>query len=91
MEPEIYYIEARTRDLRRTDVIVDYHGEQFIIEMKIWHGQEYHQRGEEQLIGYLNDYHVRKGYLLSFNFNKKKMVGVHEVVLGDKEIIEAVV
>ena len=59
--------------------------------MKIWHGQEYHQRGEEQLIGYLNDYHVRKGYLLSFNFNKKKMVGVHEVVLGDKEIIEAVV
>lgn len=86
-----YYIEARTRDLRRTDVIVDYHGEQFIIEMKIWHGQEYHQRGEEQLIGYLNDYHVRKGYLLSFNFNKKKMVGVHEVVLGDKEIIEAVV
>ena len=77
--------------LRRTDVIVDYHGEQFIIEMKIWHGQEYHQRGEEQLIGYLNDYHVRKGYLLSFNFNKKKMVRVHEVVLGDKEIIEAVV
>lgn len=86
-----YYIEARTRDLRRTDVIVDYHGEQFIIEMKIWHGQEYHQRGEEQLIGYLNDYHIRKGYLLSFNFNKKKMVGVHEVILGDKEIIEAVV
>ncbi|MDD3340487.1 MAG: AAA-like domain-containing protein, partial [Lachnospiraceae bacterium] len=33
-----YYIESRTRELRRTDVIVDYHGEQYVIEMKIWHG-----------------------------------------------------
>lgn len=29
-----YYIEAQTRDARRTDVIVDYSGEQFIIELK---------------------------------------------------------
>lgn len=29
-----YYIEAQTRDARRTDVIVDYLGEQFIIELK---------------------------------------------------------
>ena len=48
-----YYIEARTRNLRRTDVIVDYNGVQYIIEMKIWHGEEYHRRGEEQLAGYL--------------------------------------
>ena len=31
-----YYIEARTRDSRRTDVIVDYKGKRFIIELKIW-------------------------------------------------------
>ena len=30
-----YYIEAQTRSLGRTDVVVDYQGEQFIIEMKI--------------------------------------------------------
>lgn len=29
-------------------------------------------RGENQLIGYLNDYHLQTGYMLSFNFNKKK-------------------
>ena len=39
-----YYIEAQTRDKKRTDVIVDYHGEQFIIEMKIWYGKEYLER-----------------------------------------------
>ena len=66
-----YYIESRTRDLRRTDVIVDYRGQQYIIELKIWHGDEYNKRGEQQLIGYLEDYHVDKGYMLSFNFNRK--------------------
>lgn len=86
-----YYIEAQTRGLRRTDVIVDYHGEQYIIEMKIWHGDEYHRRGEQQLMDYLDDYHVDKGYMLSFNFNKNKQIGVQEIVVGDKVLIEAVV
>ena len=62
-----YYIEAQTRDERRTDIIVDYLGEQFIIELKIWHGNEYNERGERQLAEYLDYYHKDKGYLLSFN------------------------
>ena len=86
-----YYIEARTRELKRTDVIVDYHGEQYIIELKIWHGNEYNTRGEKQLVGYLDDYHANKGYMVSFNFNKKKQIGVKELVIGDKVLIEAVV
>ncbi len=86
-----YYIESQTRDLCRTDVIVDYHGEQFIIETKIWHGNEYNKRGEQQLIDYLDAYHKSKGYMLSFNFNQKKQIGVHDIVIGDKVIIEAVV
>ena len=86
-----YYIEARTREQKRTDLIVDYRGEQYIVEMKIWHGQEYHSRGEQQLAEYLDAYHVQTGYLLSFDFNKKKKIGVRDVVLGDKRIVEAVV
>lgn len=72
-------------------MIVDYHGEQFVIEMKIWHGEEYNNRGEQQLAGYLNDYRINTGYMLSFNFNKKKEIGVKEIVLGGKVLIEAVV
>ncbi len=86
-----YYIESQTRGLRRTDIIVDYHGEQYIIEMKIWHGREYNNRGEKQLVAYLDDYHQKKGYMLSFNFNKNKKIGVHEIMVGDKVLIEAVV
>lgn len=86
-----YYIEAQTRDARRTDVIVDYSGEQFIIELKIWHGNEYNERGERQLADYLEYYHKDKGYMLSFNFNKNKKTGINEIRLGNKTIVEAVV
>ncbi len=86
-----YYIEAQTRDERRTDVIVDYAGEQFIIEMKIWHGNEYNERGERQLTDYLDYFHQKKGYMLSFNFNRKKETGIRTLVFGDKTIVEAVV
>lgn len=67
-----YYIEAQTRDERRTDVIVDYLGEQFVVELKIWRGSKYNERGEVQLADYLEYYHPRKGYMFSFNFSKTK-------------------
>lgn len=86
-----YYIEAQTRDARRTDIIVDYAGEQFIVEMKIWHGNEYKERGEQQLADYLDYFHKDKGYLLSFNFNKKKEIGTKTITIGNKTIVEAVV
>ena len=75
----------------RTDVIVDYHGEQFIIELKIWRGNAYHTRGEAQLTAYLDYYHLKKGYMLSFNFNQKKQIGVHDIILGSRILTEAVV
>lgn len=75
----------------RSDIIVDYHGCQYVIECKIWHGEAYNQRGEAQLGDYLNAYGVKKGYLLSFNFNKKKETGIKEILCGDKVILEVVV
>lgn len=86
-----YYVEAQTRSRERTDIIVDYRGEQFIIEMKIWRGNAYHERGEEQLSGYLDQYHLKKGYMLSFCFNKKKEIGVRHIHMGDRLLVEAVV
>lgn len=86
-----YYIEARTRSMQRTDIIVDYSGQQYIIELKIWRGQAYHEQGEQQLLEYLDAYHTDKGYLLSFCFNKNKQIGVKEIRCGGKTIVEAVV
>ncbi len=86
-----YYIEARTRSLGRTDIIVDYRGKQYVIETKIWRGNEYNSRGENQIIDYLDDYNLQTGYMLSFNFNQKKQIGVQEIVINGKRLIEAVV
>ena len=83
-----YYIEAQTRDQTRTDVIVDYLGQQYIIELKIWRGERYNAAGEKQISEYLNYFSLTTGYMLSFNFNKKKEQGVKRVQIGDKVLFE---
>ena len=85
------YVEAETRNRERMDIVIDYNGEQHICELKIWRGNAYKERGEEQLSDYLDYYHLKKGYMLSFNFNKKKEIGVKDIVFGDKLLVEAVV
>lgn len=85
------YVEAETRDRERTDLVIDYRGEQYVIETKIWRGNAYNERSEEQLVGYLDYFHLNKGYMLSFNFNKNKEIGVKEVNVGGRVIVEAVV
>ncbi len=85
------YVEAETRNRERMDLVIDYLGEQSIIELKIWHGNAYNERGEKQLCDYLDYYQLKKGYMLSFNFNKKKETGIKEIILGDRLLIEVVV
>ena len=88
-----FYVEAQTRDERRMDVVVDYNGDRFVIEMKIWHGNSYNERGEQQLAEYLDYYGLEKGYLLSFCFNKNKSIdsSAKEISIGNKTIVEVVV
>lgn len=86
-----YYIEACTRNNRRMDVVIDYLGKRYIIELKIWHGQKYNEDGEKQLSDYLDSYRLKTGYMLTFSFNKNKEPGIHTVQIDDKTIIEAVV
>ena len=86
-----YSIEEQTRDHKRMDVVVHYLGKRYIIEMKIWHGAKYNEDGEKQVIGYLDYFGLRIGYMLSFCFNKNKKTGVEEIKLGDKILIEGIV
>ncbi|MBQ9206511.1 MAG: AAA-like domain-containing protein [Treponema sp.] len=86
-----FYVEAETRDQRRMDVVVDYAGERFVIELKIWRGDSYNEQGEEQLSEYLDYFGLERGYLVSFCFTKDKKVGVREVSVGSRTIVEAVV
>lgn len=86
-----YYIEAQTRDQTRTDVVIDYLGQQYVVELKIWRGDWYHASGEKQISEYLDYFNLDIGYMLSFNFNKKKETGVKLVHFGTKTLYEGTV
>ncbi len=85
------YVEPQTRNRERMNLVIAYRGQQYIVELKVWRGNAYHERGEKQLSDYLDYFHLKKGYMLSFNFNRKKTIGIREIVLGDKVLVEAVV
>ncbi len=86
-----YNIEAQTRDQTRTDIIVDYLGHQYVIELKIWRGERYNAAGEKQICEYLDYWNLNTGYMLSFNFNKNRETGVKQVQIGDKLLYEGTV
>ena len=70
-----YYLENETREGARTDVIVDYNAEQFIIELKLWRGEVAHEKAYEQLANYLDYKNRDTGYLLTFDFRKTENTG----------------
>ena len=86
-----YYIEAQTRNREKMDLVIDYAGERHVVELKIWRGNAYNERGEEQLAAYLDYYHLKKGYMLSYNFNQHKEQGIRHIRIGDRELVEAIV
>ena len=86
-----YYIEAQTRNSERMDIVIDYLGERFVVELKIWRGQAYHEKGETQLAQYLDHYHLDKGYLLTYSFNKSKHSGLTTKKINGKTLVEAFV
>lgn len=87
-----YHIEEQTRDHDRMDVVIDYLGKQYVIELKIWRGNAYNERGEEQLLRYLEYFDLQTGYLLSFCFNKTKKSGLlAPVSIKGRTLIEAIV
>ncbi len=67
-----YYVEPQTRDNRRMDLVVTYDKQEYIVELKIWHGDKYEELGRDQLSGYLATRDMDEGYLVTFDFSKNK-------------------
>jgi len=92
-----YHIESQFTDLRRMDVVVDFRGQQFIIELKLWRGEKAQESAYEQLLDYMDSKNLSEGYLLTFDFrkgvSKQRKTEWVEVQTGDatKRIFEVVV
>ncbi|MCL2158455.1 MAG: AAA-like domain-containing protein [Oscillospiraceae bacterium] len=66
-----YYIEPQMGDFRM-DIAVQYKSEQFVLELKLWHGEKKHEEAYGQLCDYLEAKGADEGYLLTFDFRKEK-------------------
>ena len=61
-----------TRDNRRMDLVVTYDRQEFIVELKIWHGDKYEEKGRDQLSSFLATRGMDEGYLVTFDFSKDR-------------------
>jgi hypothetical protein len=89
-----YHLESETRDGERTDVIIDYNSEQFIVELKLWYGEVAHEKAYDQLFEYLESKNKDAGYLLTFDFRKTENVGkpqIRQVEHKGKKIFDVMV
>ena len=86
--------EVRGGEEKRFDIVITYNKKMYILELKIWRGEEYHKKGLIQLAEYLNQYGLDKGYLLIFDLRKStNLIGeVEENYIGiennNKKIIQ---
>ncbi len=87
-----YYVEPQTRDNRRMDLVVTYDKQEFIVELKIWHGDKYEELGCDQLSEYLAIRGMDEGYLVTFDFSKNKQDAEPQwIEWNGKRIFEVVV
>ncbi|GAB4397377.1 MAG: AAA family ATPase [Microscillaceae bacterium] len=63
--------EVETSEEKRLDIVVTYLHYKYIIELKLWRGEKAHQKGLNQLAGYLEKHSLSKGYLLIFDDRQK--------------------
>jgi len=57
---------------KRLDIVVTYHGELFVVEVKVWYGEKLHEQGKQQLKQYMKAMSIKKGYMLIINKNENK-------------------
>ena len=75
--------ESAFTDDRRMDVVINYLDDQYIVELKIWKGDAYIDKGHAQLLGYMDKKSLNAGYMLIFDFNVNKKPRQEWITLDD--------
>ena len=73
------------------DIIITYGNKEYIIELKIWHGENYEKEAFQQLGNYLESRNNNTGFLITFNFNKNKEYKREWIKLRNKDIYSIIV
>ncbi|NJL74467.1 MAG: AAA family ATPase [Saprospiraceae bacterium] len=71
---------------KRLDVVITYLQHRYIIELKLWYGGEYHEKGLNQLADYLTIHGLEKGFLIIFDDRQEKTWANQDIQHQGKEI-----
>ena len=92
-----YFVEVQTRGNTRMDIVVTFGVEVFIVELKIWHGEEREKDAYDQLVGYVKSQGESIGYLISFCDLRKQPrenktfiyngIEIHETIIAYKDVV----
>jgi len=76
---------------KRLDIVVTMGDRRYIIELKIWRGEKYHEDGIGQLYDYLDLQGEDRGYLLVYDLRKESgQIGKSQTInRSGKEIFAA--
>jgi len=73
--------EVQVSEEKRLDIVVTFDNKKYIIELKIWRGEAYHQEGILQLCGYLEAQNETTGYLLVYDLRKESgLIGKNDFI-----------
>ena len=80
--------EVEISEEKRLDIVVTYLNRKYVAELKVWRGQQAHEKGILQLCSYLDRLGLDKGYLVVYDFTKsgRKEWKQDKVFAGGKEI-----
>ena len=78
--------EVQTSEEKRLDIIATYNEHKYILELKRWYGEAYHEKGIKQLADYLEIHSMKTGFLVIFEYNKKKSWHKEWIEYEDKRI-----
>ncbi|MCP5054834.1 MAG: hypothetical protein GY940_47150 [bacterium] len=54
--------EVQTSEEKRLDIVITFENRKYIVELKIWREESYHQEGIKQLYDYLEHQNQETGY-----------------------------
>jgi hypothetical protein len=74
--------EVQVSEEKRLDVVVTYNQHRYIVELKRWYSNVYHEKGLSQLADYLDIHSLESGFLVIFD-NRKKKLWESETIVHD--------
>jgi hypothetical protein len=78
--------EPQTSEEKRMDAVITFDNEKYIVELKIWRGEEAHETGLLQLHNYLEKQSLDKGFLIIFDYRKSQDWKYEWVKVKNKDI-----